>query len=199
MWQKNIKTILFKDKCGMALVTTLILSLIGMLMVLSLYYMVQTGVWTSGAQKRYQTALETSHGVLNIFTKEIIQRGIGGTNLSAMISDYSGADLSTSAAISDSSFKTKLTSTGNWTTNDVTFTITFPTPLPNMTVTASLADASRGNSSTSANELEGGGVTAGNTGSVTPQHIPYLYDINVQAQSAVNPRERANLSALYAY
>ncbi|MDD3553949.1 MAG: hypothetical protein PHC35_05455 [Deltaproteobacteria bacterium] len=38
-----------------------------------------------------------------------------------------------------------------------------------------------------------------NSGTVTPQHIPYLYQTEVLSQSANNPRERAWLSAVYAY
>ncbi len=179
---------------GMALVTTLLLALIGMLMVISLYYIVQTGMSTSGSQKRYRIALESAHGGLNIFAKEVIQRGIQGTNLSAM-GTYGGLMTPTS---SDTAFQSKLTTTGSSTTNDVNFSFTFPSPSPNMTVTASLANTVKGNSSTSSRTLESGGVTEGSGGG-GPQHFPYLYQINVQAQSATNPRERADLSAVYAY
>lgn len=44
----------------------------------------------------------------------------------------------------------------------------------------------------------GGGVTD-SSGRVTPQHRPAYYRIEVQAERAVNPQEKSQLSVLYAY
>jgi len=44
----------------------------------------------------------------------------------------------------------------------------------------------------------GGGVTS-STGTVTPQHLPAYYRIEIQGQRSVNPSERSRLSVLYAY
>lgn len=205
----NIKYIMRNEK-GVALVTTLILALIGMLMVSSLIYMVQSGVWGSGSRKHYQLALDAAHGGLNILTRDAVQAGIQGSALSAM-GNYGGL---LTGATSDACFQQKLTRTTsptNWnncnladlatpTFNpDAVFTLTFPAPQPNMLVNAKIVNTGRGNSSTSQNVLETGGVVNNNSGTVTPQHIPYLYQTEVLAQSATNPRERAWLSAIYAY
>lgn len=202
--------ITIKNERGVALITILILSLIGMLMVSSLIYMVQSGVWASGSKKHYQLALETAHGGLNVLAMDAVQAGIQGTNLSSL-GNYGGL---LTRATSDACFQQKLTlttSAANWSScnlkdlttpasnPDLVLTFPFPAPQPNMLVSSKIVNTGRGNSSTSANVLETGGVVNNNSGTVTPQHIPYLYQMEVLSQSANNPRERAWLSAIYAY
>lgn len=207
--------LIIQNERGIALITTLILALIGMLMVSSVIYMVQTGVWASGSKKHYQLGLDVAHGGLNILTKDAVQAGIQGRALST-IGNYGGLLTGTT---SDACFSQKLTlSTRDWDRNscnledlanpqsnpDLRFTFRFPAPQPNipqlnMVVNAKIVNTGRGNSSTSQNVLETGGVVNNNSGTVTPQHIPYLYQIEVLAQSANNSKERAWLSALYAY
>lgn len=186
------------------MVMALVLGLIGMLMIASLLYMAGTGIWTSGSKKRYQTALEASYGGMNFFAKEIIQRGLGGTTLSAM-GTYEGT-LDPLTLIADADFTAKLTTTGDVNdgvypadTVDATLTLIFTAPTPNILVNTGILTTSRGNSGTSANVLVGGGVVSNSSGTVTPQHIPYLFQTEIQGQSAANPRERARLSGTYAY
>lgn len=203
-------SILGNDR-GIALVMALILGLIGMLMIVSLLYMAGTGIWTSGSKKRYQTALEASHGGMNFFAKEIIQRGVGGTTLFGMgtyggIFDPGNPGPTDNTAAS-AAFNTKLTTTGiigdagyPVSNPDATMTLAFVAPNPNMTINAAILGSSRGNSGTSQNVLVGGGVVNSNSGTVTPQHIPYLYQTDIQGQSTLLfSRERARLSSVYAY
>lgn len=182
---------------GVALVMALVLGLIGMLMIASLLYMAGTGIWTSGSKKRYQEALESSHGGMNFFAKEIIQRGLGGTPLSAM-GNYNGV---LTPLITDANFTAKLTTTGVYPAipADATLTLTFTAPTPNIIVNTTILSTSRGNSGTSENVLVGGGVVSNSSGTVTPQHFPYLFQTEIQSQSVTGTRERANLSAIYAY
>lgn len=197
-----VMPVILGNEKGMALVMALVLGLIGMLMIASLLYMAGTGIWTSGSKNRYQTALEASYGGMNFFAKEIIQRGLGGTALSAM-GNYSGV---LTPLITDANFTAKLTTTGDVSdgtypaaTNDATLTLTFTAPTPNIIVNTAILSTSRGNSGTSSTALIGGGVVGNNQGTVTPQHIPYLFQTEIQAQSVTGTRERANLSAIYAY
>ena len=187
---------------GVALVMALVLGLIGMLMIASLLYMAGTGIWTGGSKKRYQEALEASHGGMNFFAKEIIQRGVGGTALSDM-GTYDGV---LTQVITDANFTAKLTTTGSLgvggypaTSPDATLTLTFTAPTPNIIVNTTILSTSRGNSGTSENVLVGGGVVSNTSGTVTPQHIPYLFQTEIQGQSVTGTRERATLSAIYAY
>lgn len=187
---------------GIALVMALVLGLVGMLMITAILYMVGTGTWIGGAKKRYQTALNASHGGMNFFAREIIQRVVGGATLSSL-GTYGGV---LTPLASDANFSTKLTTTGRIgdagypaDDSDATMTFTFTAPTPNMTVNTTVVSTSRGNSGTSSNVLVGGGVINNASGTVTPQHIPYLYQTEIQGQSAVSSRERARLSSIYAY
>ena len=183
------------------MVMALILGLIGMLMMASLLYMAGTGIWTGGSKKRYQTALEASYGGMDFFAKEIIQNGLGGTALSAM-GTYNGI---LTQVISDANFIKKLTTSGNVKDGvypadnpDATLTLIFTPPTPNIIVNTAILSTSPGNSSTSSNVLVGGGVV--NTlGGGNSQHIPYLFQTDIQGQSALNSREKARLSGIYAY
>ncbi len=186
---------------GMALISALILGTLGMLMVASLLIMVNTGTWLSGSQKVYQMALDSAYGGMDFFVKEIIQRGVGGTGLSTM-GNYGGL---LTPSITDANFKKKLTTTGKigvgsfpGDTVDVTVTLAFPSGT-NIDVATNIVSTSRGNSGTSSNVLQGGGVVNNNSGTITPQHIPYLYQVNTLGQNATNARENASLSSIYAY
>lgn len=181
---------------GIALITALVLGLIGMLMIASLLYMVGTGIWTSGSKTRYQRALESSHGGLIFFTKEIIRRGVGGATLSSM-GTYGGI---LNPLATDANFTAKLMTTGSYsaTNPDATLTLQFAAPNPNMIINATIVNTTNGNSGTSSNVLVGGGVVSNNSGTVIPQHIPYLYQTEIQAQSSTT-QENARLSAIYAY
>lgn len=198
---RSIRGKILNNEKGIALVSALMLGLIGMLMVATLLLMVNAGTWMSGSKKRYQTALSAAHGGMNFFTKEIIQRGLGGTKLSFM-GTYGGL---LKPVISDANLTKKLTTTGR--INDGTFpndlldatvTLTFPTG-PNIAVNSHIISTSRGNSGTSPNMLQGGGVVNPTPGTITPQHIPYLYQTETQGQNATNAIENATLSAIYAY
>ncbi len=192
---------IINNEKGIALVSALMLGFFGMLMIASLLFMVDTGTWLSGSKKRYQMALDASHGGMNFFTKEIIQRGLGGTGLNAM-GNYGGL---LTPGTTNVNFNTKLTTTGDITDGtypadplDATVTLAFPSA-PNMTVASTIINTSRGNSGTSANLLQGGGVVNNNSRTITPQHIPYLYQTDIQGQNAANPVENARLSAIYVY
>lgn len=200
---------------GVALVTALMLGLFGMLMVLALVFMVTTGVWTSGAKVRYQRALDSAHGGIRFFVTEIIQRGLAGTPLGNM-----GAfgDMNVVAGITNADFSAKLTTTGF--VNDLNEEAARPYPdnspnspapndrpdvtatfvMPNgadITVSSTILSTTRGNSGTGGNLLLSGGVVNNNSGTFTPQHFPYLYQIQTQGQGAAN--ENARLSGIYAY
>lgn len=183
---------------GVALVMALVLGLVGMLIISALIYMVGTGTWVSGSKKRYQVALEASHGGLNFFAKEIIQQGVGGTSLSAM-GTYGG----TFAPVNtDANFNTKLTTIGMYPAApvDATLTLVFTPPTPDMAVSGTILATNPGNSSLSPHNLVGGGVVAPSSGGGSGQAIPYLFQVDIQGQqSGLITRERARLSAIYAY
>ena len=193
----SASSLILGSERGMALITALVLGLVGMLMISSLLYLAGTGIWTSGSKNRYQTALETAHGGLTFFAREIIERGVGGTALHSM-GNYGGV---LTPVATDASFTTKLKTTGNYPAApaDATLTFTFAAPNPNINVNTTILSSSRGNSGTAhRHTLLTGGVATNNTGTVQSQHIPYLYQTEIRAQS-VNAQENAGVSAIYVY
>ncbi|MFT5697348.1 MAG: hypothetical protein ACI8ZB_000196 [Desulforhopalus sp.] len=204
---------LVNNESGLALVSALMLGVIGMLLIASLMLMTDSGTLLSGAKKRYQMALDSAYGGMDFFTKEVIQRRLGGTTLATM-GNYGGL---LTPSIIDADFNTKLTRTGYiddpapllplplYPTRPVPdapdFTITFANfpSNPNIAVNTTILRTARGNSGTSSNVLQGGGVVNNNNGAVTPLHIPYLYQTQTVGQAAANPRENATLQSVYAY
>lgn len=186
---------------GVALVMALILGLVGLLMVGSLLYMAGTGIWVSGSKNRYRAALESAHGGLIFFNKEIIQRGVSGATLSSMV--VAGGFLN--PVISDANFTTKLGTTGLYAAVNPDATLIFPAvaPKPNMTVSTTILATSRGNSAfinpnAPQNPPMPTGGVLNTTPVITPPHYPYLYQSGIQAQSA-NTQENARLSSIYVY
>jgi hypothetical protein len=206
---------IINNQQGIALVSALVFGVIGMLMVASLLLMVDSGTWLSGSKKRYHMALSATHGGMDFFTKEVIQSGLGGTTLGAM--NPFGGLLITNPAITDANFTTKLTTRGDSTDGfwpydpnlvntgnafvipDATVSFVFPGGAGNINVATTILSTNRGNSGLAANVLQGGGVVNNGGNAIAPQHIPYLYQTVSQGQSAVNARENARLSAIYAY
>ena len=102
-----------KNERGIALVTSLMLTLISLTIVMALLYMVTQGIATSAAHKRYHSSLAASHGGVEVFTKEILPRILKGDLATALTSDFAGISLliPTSACLDDKMNK----STGGWT------------------------------------------------------------------------------------
>jgi Flp pilus assembly pilin Flp len=206
-----------RNEKGIALVLALILSLIALAIISTLVYFVTQGTEISGFQKRYHTAREAAEGGVELATKEVISRTIGSTDLTTdranIQNDLVALNLLLPATTTNACLSDKLQlSTANWancgadntslvptTAPDVTFTLFGVAPQPNFDVFAKIVDTVSGNSNRSGIDLEGIGVVETTTGMVTPKHFPIMYRVDIQAQRAGNPDERANLSVLYAY
>lgn len=201
---------------GIALITTLMLTLISLTMILSLLYIVSQNIVASGSQKRYESSLEAAHGGVDIISREIIPRLFKGDTAGTITNNYNTLLSSThmniplSACLSD-----KLTTkTSDWTkcgadaadidakkSFDVSLTLkNVQSSQPGFTVYSKITDTSPGNTDTSGIDYleNGASVTAAGTGA-NPKHIPYMYRIEVQGESESNAKERAKLSVLYAY
>ena len=206
-----------KNKQGIALITALLLTLIGLAVILAALHFVTQGTILSGMHKRYSTSLEAAHGGVEIIAKEIIPKTIAGTTMLQSLGSY--GDL-VSYQVSDNCFIEKMTkATANWDSSlctadntsldlkksdgtniaDVTLTLLGTAPQPNFKVYTKIVDTVPGNSDTSGLVLEGFGVVESGSGIVTPQHFPYTYRVEVQGERETNPDERANISVLYAY
>ncbi len=215
-----------RNEQGIALVTALLLTLIALAIVGAVLYLVTQGIQVSAASKRYRTALEASHGGLDIFSKDIITQIYAGSKSSQMTSAFSTLSLNfgtyTSCAIHKLNTPTAQWSMGtnavcgsNAKANDpkvnydATFTLKGTTPGTNYKAYAQIVDTVPGNSGQS---VPGGGILGnaagttqigsggGGSGSViNTVHIPALITIEVQGEKEKNPLEKARLSVLYAY
>lgn len=67
---------------GIALVTSLMFTMLALVISMSLLYMVTSGIKTSGATKQYRTALEAAYGGTDIVAKDLISAAFSFKNLS---------------------------------------------------------------------------------------------------------------------
>jgi hypothetical protein len=202
-----------KNEDGVALVTSLLLTLLALAFIMALLYMVTWQTKLSAAHKRYKTAIEASQGGAEIFAKKVIPYIFNNNTTAGLAGQLPGVNL---VAGSSLCLKAKINNpTSLWggacTPNSLT---TDPTQNPdvrftlqgslgaqsNFTVYTKIVDSVPGNSDLSGYELldSGAGVTGISSG-VAPKHIPALYRIEVQGQKELNPQEKAQLSILYAY
>jgi hypothetical protein len=199
---------LLGNENGMALVTALMLGLFGMLMVAALLFMVNTGTWMSDSQKRYQTILAAAYGGNEFFVKEIIRRCRGGTQLADLGGAAFNGVVRVQPVANDGGFRQKLQNSGSFApyvpgdnnTGDVVITFAGQNR-SDINVHATIVNTSTGNAGTASGPqlLTGGVVPSPSGGGTTPHHIPYLYQIQIVAQSAANTRVRAQLDSLYVW
>ncbi|GLI37063.1 pilus assembly protein PilX [Geobacter hydrogenophilus] len=191
---------------GVALVTALMLTLISLAIAMSLLYMVLSGTKMSAAQKRYKSSLEASHGAVELFTRQVIDRAFQGYSSAAIENDFAAVDLK---MVNSACFQDKIGKpTSQW-SSGCSSTVE-PADAPDMTAKLSgtdtnftvygkIVDTVPGNSDLSGIQLDSGAGVAGTGSGISPQHLPGLYTLEVQAESQANAREKARLSVLYEY
>jgi hypothetical protein len=195
---------------GIALVTALLMTLISLTIIMSVFYMISPNIQRTGAFKRYKTALEASYGGTDVMMKELVPlvlQNIAGPK-SFLETSY-GSSLSLAVTTTDACLIDKLTKeTSQWgaacsntTTvksgSDLTFRLQATGGQP-YTVYTKIVDTTTGNTDVSGLQLGGAGV-AESSSIITPQHLPYIYRLEVQAERSTNASEQANISVLYAY
>ncbi len=212
-----------KNRQGIALVTSLMLTLISLTIVMAVMYMITQSVQQSGMVKRYKTALEASYGGTDIMMKEIIPEIISYTQsgiipFTDLETKYSLISLVVADGDADrqSCFQRKLTLPAsewqlapecvaeNESVNaeefyDLKFNMQAMNNAP-YTVYAKIVDSltGPGNSDKSGLQLEGAG-TAETQSVITPKSLPAVYRIEIQAKRSANAVEQGNISVLYAY
>ncbi|TAL22230.1 MAG: hypothetical protein EPN94_11545 [Nitrospirae bacterium] len=203
-----------KNEEGIALVMVILLSAISLAIMAGLVYMIMSQTEISGIQKRYKTAQEAGLGGTAVAYQFIAVRGAPLTGLPALW-QYTAitpqACAGTSGGTSYTGILAKIM-TGNWmsdgdcnrsiaidtgdnTTYDMSFELGTGTTYK---VYAKIVDTVEGNSGGDEGLLKSG-VVASNSGEVTVQSRPFLYTIEMVAESRDNPEERAKLSILYQY
>jgi hypothetical protein len=207
-----------RNEDGIALVTSLMLTMITLIMILSLLYMVTGGLQRSGANKRYKSALEASYGGANIMMKDLIplvMQNYSAANFTTTLQTaYGGSGVVWPSSMSQwqKCLQTKLKKpTSSWgsycssanSSLNPTISPDFQLNLPGtsgttFTVYSKIVDTVTGNTDTSGVNLQGSGVTESSS-YIVPQHYPYIYRIEVQAERQQNPLEKSELSVLYGY
>jgi hypothetical protein len=208
-----------RNEDGIALVTSLMMTLITLAIIMSILYLITSSIQNMGASKRYKSAMEAAYGGTELVVKDLfpmIMRDVASSTLANDISTYnqdSGITVTANGynnlTKSQQCLNDKLTkSTANWTSycdstvNPTTYP-DFQIQLPatngtQFTVYAKIVDTVAGNTDTSGLQLEGSGV-AESSSVITPQHFPMIYRLDVQGQRSTNAAEKLNLSVLYAY
>lgn len=203
---------LVRNNQGIALVTSLMLTLISMTIVMALLYMVTQGIKASGQNKTYRTAVEASYGGSEIMVKDIIpimMQNYSSATFQANVQGAFPSGLGVQVLSDSKCMQSKLVnSTANWpagcsnTSNpkqspDMQMTLRATSGSP-FIVTTKIVDTVAGNSDTSGLQLEGSGVAESST-LLTPKSIPYIYRMEVQGERQDNSNSQANLEVLYAY
>lgn len=202
---------ILKNEKGVALVTSLLLTLISLGMVMALLQIVLMQTKISGAHKRYKNSLEAAHGGVQLIAKEIIpalfNQDIADPK-AVLTSQFTGIELDTS---SNDCLKQKLSSSGNWTacgTDSGTMEVkkawdmTFKLPGASgagYQVYAKIVDSKPGNSDTSGIDLDSGAGVTGVGNGVDPMHVPGVYRIEALGESTTNSKEKAELTVFYSY
>lgn len=202
---------------GIALVTSLMLTLLTLTISMVMLYMVLQSTQMSGAHKRYKNSLDAAVGGVDIVTMDALPYLIGfaaDPTADTLIDRLNASmNLSATTEVSDACFQAKLTSKiwgaacGTASSNvnpkdtpDMTFTLQSQVPgfsAPSgFKVYTKIVSTTPGSTDMSGRNLEGQSTTGAPPGDVG---APYLYRIEVSSEKVTNPLERANLSVLYAY
>jgi hypothetical protein len=211
---------------GIALVTSLLLTLIALGIIMVLMYSITANIQVSAANKRYKNVVEAAYGGVSLSVNEFIPRlnnAIFGnyssgseSGLSILKGQYASTinlDIPSAACLRD-----KLdNATADWSAScsktpdpkdnpDMTFVLKSSmtglasnqgfkvytkivgTPVKGNTDKADKPNLRKGENVIESAEVEGTGVT-----------IPTTYRVEVMAEQETNPREKANISVLYAY
>jgi hypothetical protein len=87
---------------GIALVTSLMFTVLTLVITMTLLYMVTVGIRSSGAMKRYRTTTEAAYGGLEIMVKDIMSIGLVDATVSTLSNDTFKSNMETHLAGLDS-------------------------------------------------------------------------------------------------
>lgn len=185
---------------GAALVIVLILAAVALVASAGIMYMVAKGSFLMGQQKRYHSALEAAKGGRESMIKVIMDRGLDNAVWPNPTSDFHVDYFSPSMNLKLSQ------STEDWGGLDTSLAID---PADSATYDLSfrqgqyrfygkIVDTVQGNTGRDEGLIKAGVAHSGE-GEVTVMAMPFLYSIEVLAQSEANAAERARVSVLYEY
>lgn len=191
----------FLGERGIALAMILVLSGIALAIMAGLVYMLTASSQVSGIQKRYRTALEAGNGGIDVMFKFIQVRGdamalpaLQAVSLPISAAGCLTAKLDYSTTTWPAGCDKSISIDPN---NPNTYDMYFELGTTNTyKVYSKIVSTVEGNSGGDAGLLKTGTV---NTGEIPVLSKPYLYAIEVEAQSKSNTQERGKYSILYQY
>lgn len=192
-----------KSEQGLTLIVVLIMAAASLAMMASLAHVLTRSTLTSGAQKRYATALEAAQAAIAVNREFLGLRG-----------DLAEMPAALNATISDPNcMQLKITTpTSGWGGCDATTPIDSAVAssydmrfdLDKYHVYVKTTHTVQGNSGVDSTRILGktGVVNSdhgGASGTIDVEAVPYLHRVEILSQSIFNPNERAKLSVLYQY
>lgn len=121
---------------GIALITSLMFTVLALVISMALLYMVTSGTKTSGAFKRYRTAIDATYGGTELITKEMISKALAFSNVSSAsnpFTTYLQTELGTLASPTvDSCFHERLTTPRRLWSSACTVTTSNPKNSPDL-------------------------------------------------------------------
>jgi len=212
-----------RNNKGIALVTSLLFTLISLGIVMALLTIVTQGTRVSAANKSYKTAIEAGYGAVDVITRDLLPTALLSVPLTTAYKSSLAAAISLALPLEACFNQKASSSTSLWTactgqptssvptlSTDMSFNLKSDNDPVGFRVYSKITDTRCGgdtaagqpcsNSDTSGVDyLDAGSGVASSSGSVTPQHRPAYFRIEVQSERAANPREKSQLSVLYAY
>ena len=204
---------------GIALVTSLLLTLISLAISMALLSFILTGMKMSASHKRYSNSLAAAYGGVEVTGKDVIpvifSNITSSTLTSKLTNDFSRINLV--QVSSNACLRQKLERrTSQWDlvnvcssqatlpdariAPDFRFTLQGQTAATNYNIATKIVDNVPGNSDPSGMAmLDPGMAVVGTTPGISPMHLPALITMEVEGSQGNNPKERADLSVLYAY
>lgn len=212
---------------GIALVTSLMLTLITLVIIMGIMFLVTNNMKSSGANQAYRSATEAAFGGADLLVQDVIprlfanastgqttlaQRTLGFPN-SNLASDYFGGTKLNMAFNSNACIQQKLNSAvSGWTactgdrvnpkiSPDVKFSLAGLTAAQGYTVYSKIIDTIPGVPylpTPPGGGLIGGGV-AESSGGTTTNLSHFIYRVEITGERTNNPSEKSNISVLYEY
>ncbi len=182
------------SQVGIALVTTLLLTMIAIAIATATIYMVTQSTEVSGIKKRYTTALGASKGGAEATALIVSSNGAVPFDLNALITiqDQNCLNLK----LFNRRTEWGICNTGERVSN-TSYDIRFD--FDNYQAYSKIVDTIPGNTLIG-ESLEVKGVVSGQSGFIkNPTVIPHIYRIEIRSENSDNPQESADITALYAH
>ncbi len=214
---------ILKDQSGIALVTSLMMTLISLAMVMVLMSYVMQSISATGASKQYKNTLEASYGGAELLVKDIMPSffnysgASSAGSITALKSKYASINLdfvsgnpcltqklnNQTVAWTDAVCGVDKTTTNPKVQPDITFvlrsTLTGFQAQPGYKIYAKIVDtAVIGNTDKSSVDYSSRNP-GGDRNDGSPNPIPSIYTIDINGERETNPLEKTMLEVLYSY